>query len=87
MKRELREICDYKFSSLEQNIPQLAKEIPLPFIRRLSNHSLRFMDGYRRGLEGPLLDYVMKKYSSHRSIPPEQIALVKEEFAKKKTKI
>ena len=29
------------------------------------------MSGYRQGLEGPLLDYAMKKYSSHRRIPEE----------------
>ena len=27
------------------------------------------MSGYRNGLEGPLLEYAMKKYSSHRRIP------------------
>jgi hypothetical protein len=27
------------------------------------------MSGYREGLEGPLLDYTMKKYRSHRAIP------------------
>lgn len=28
-----------------------------------------FMPGYRQGLHGPLLDYTMKKYEGHRTIP------------------
>lgn len=27
------------------------------------------MSGYRVGLQGPILDYVMKKYRGYRSIP------------------
>ena len=27
------------------------------------------MSGYREGLEGPKLDYAMKKYTSHRRVP------------------
>ena len=37
------------------------------------------MDGYRKGLCGPMLDYAMKKYTSHRMFPPE---FVREEFEK-----
>ncbi len=27
------------------------------------------MDGYRNGLTGPLLDYAVRQYSSHRKFP------------------
>jgi hypothetical protein len=27
------------------------------------------MSGYRQGLDGPLLDYTMRKYSGYRRIP------------------
>ena len=30
------------------------------------------MGAYRLGLEGPLLDYALKVYSSHRRIPMEK---------------
>jgi hypothetical protein len=47
------------------------------------------MDGYRRGLTGALLEYSVKKYSSHRTIPDtitiEALRLEhKEKLAKKK---
>jgi len=43
--------------------------LPLAFVRRVSRYCIRFMDGYRAGLEGPLLDYAMKRYAKHREIP------------------
>jgi hypothetical protein len=36
-------------------------------IRNYSRHCFRFMDGYRKELKGPLLDFAMKKYKSHRA--------------------
>jgi hypothetical protein len=32
------------------------------------------MSGYRKGLEGPKLDYAMRIYTSHRRIPAEVTA-------------
>ena len=29
---------------------------------------IRFMDGYRKGLTGPVLEYAVKKYKSHRRL-------------------
>lgn len=36
---------------------------------RFFRYCLIFVSGLREGLEGPLLDYTMKKYSIHRAIP------------------
>ena len=36
---------------------------------------MRYMSGYRKGLEGPFLDYVMKKYKGHRTIPDNIVIL------------
>ena len=48
------------------------------------------MSGYREGLEGPLLDYTMKKYRSHRCVPTGLKTLLEADFreykAKKSTK-
>ena len=41
------------------------------------------MSGYRGEMHGPLLDYAVKKFSSHRRIPTEQIDEVKMEFEEK----
>ncbi len=52
------------------------------YYKRASRHCQRFMEGYRAGLEGPLLDYAMKKYRGHRTINAEQAKLITEEFNK-----
>ena len=44
-------------------------EMPISFVRKAARHCYRFMSGYRQGLDGPLLDYTMRKYSGHRGIP------------------
>jgi len=46
------------------------------------------MEGYRAGLHGPVLDYALKKYKSHRTIPECSYELLKEEMDKlKKSKM
>ena len=40
------------------------------------------MSGYREGLQGPLLDFSMKRYSSHRSIPAGIIDELQSDFEK-----
>ena len=63
------------------------------------NHSLLFkasllcyryiMDGYEKGIEGPLLDFASKKYCSHRALPiglavaQVQIHLAEDKLAKR----
>ena len=70
VKSYLRRTCTYSFPDLQAKIPDvLENKVEVPFVRRIERHCLRFMSGYRQGLEGPLLDYAMKKYSSHRRIP------------------
>jgi len=41
----------------------------IPVAPEKVSESFRFMSGYRLGFKGPLLDYIMKKYTSHRLIP------------------
>ena len=57
------------------------------FVRRAGRRCFRAMDAYRKGLEGPLLDYALKVYSSHRRISndPAEIEKLKEEFLRKKS--
>jgi hypothetical protein len=48
------------------------------------------MSGYRQKLQGPLLDYAMRKYTSHRVVPlgiTEELTKEYEKYlAKKKSK-
>ena len=44
-------------------------KMPISLVRKAARHCYRFMSGYRKGLDGPLLDYTMRTYSGHRRIP------------------
>ena len=57
--------------------------LPLDFVQKAFMYCLRFMSGYREGLVGPELDFAVKKYRGHRSIPVGQVELIKAEFEKK----
>ena len=68
-KAALRKNCKISFEDLRANVPLLLDSVPLAFVRRASRHCSRFLSGYRRGFQGPILDYIMRKYKSHRTIP------------------
>ena len=70
LKAYLRKNCTYNFDDLQTRIPDaLENQITISFIRRVARRCYRYMSGYREGLEGPKLDYAMKKYTSHRRVP------------------
>ena len=91
LKSKLRRECTFSFPDFCAKIDAELASIPLRFIRRIERFCFRFMDGYRNGLKGPLLNYAMRKYSSHRKFPfAENAALIQElenEYKKKKPKI
>ena len=69
-KSYLRRHCTFSFLALKADLPDVLLGVPLSAIRRFERHCLRYMSGYREhNLHGPLLDYIMKKYKSHRRIP------------------
>ena len=79
-----RRNCTYNFKDLERELPvTYTTRWPLDFVQKAFMYCLRFMSGYREGLVGPELDYAVKKYRGHRSIPVGQLALIKAEFEKK----
>jgi hypothetical protein len=81
-----RKHCSYDFNELCTLVPQVLDDIPIVFIRRTFRHCFRFMSGYREGLEGPLLDYAMKIYTSHRRIPANILQEIKTSYEKSKQK-
>ena len=42
--------------------------ITIVFLRGGVGHCFRFMDGYRKDLTGPVLEYAVKKYKSQRRL-------------------
>ena len=80
-KSHHRRTCTYNYNDLKNNLPTtLSKTMPLAFVRRAARFCLRFMSGYRAGLSGPLLDFTMKRYKSHRSIPLGIVDTVTKDF-------
>jgi hypothetical protein len=76
-----RRTCTYNFKDLKTRLPTtLSETMPLAFVRRAARFCFRFMSGYRAGLDGPLLDFTMKRYKSHRSIPLGIVDTVTKDF-------
>jgi len=88
LKAYHRSNCTYNFRDLSEGLPNTIENvIPISFIRRAARSCLRFMDAYRRGLTGPLLEYAMKKYSGHRRIPAGvTVAAIQEDHEEKMKK-
>jgi hypothetical protein len=84
-----RRNCTYSFADLDGNdglTKTLNERIPLAFVRRVARHSLRYMHFYRVGLEGPELEFAVKKYKGHRSISAAQKEEIKVAFEEYCTK-
>ena len=64
-----RTTCTHNYQALKDGLSVTFDEImPVAFVRRALDHCIRFMDGYRKGLTGPVLEYAVKKYKSHRRL-------------------
>ncbi len=69
------------YNDLKAILPiTLSETMSLAFVRRAARFCLRFMSGYRAGLSGPLLDFTMKKFKSHRTIPLGIVDTVTQQF-------
>ena len=79
----LRRSCTFNYHHLHAKLPGALTGIPVASARRFSRHCFRFMDGYRHGLYGPILDFVMKKFKGHRRIDATSIDAIKVEFDNK----
>ena len=87
LKAYLRRHCSYNFDDLRKSIPiTLLTKIPLAFIRRAARHCFRAMDVYRHGFDGPLLDYALKVYKSHRRIPASALSQIRVDFETKQSR-
>jgi len=75
LKSYLRRHCHFNFAKLKEQLPRaMHDDMPIAFVRRAFRKCQRFMSGYRIGLEGPLMDFAMKVYTSHRKFPSSAVA-------------
>ncbi|KAI0070203.1 hypothetical protein K474DRAFT_1609121 [Panus rudis PR-1116 ss-1] len=63
---------------MEQKVTSCLDDVPLLQIRRYANRSARFIHAYGEGLTGAQAAWANRKYHSHRTLPPEMVALVKQ---------
>ena len=69
---------------LKETVPKALKSVPLDTIRRFERRCLRYMQAYKNGLPPHLAEFAVKKYASHRHIPPENLMVLMEiEFEQK----
>ena len=87
-KAHHRSTYTYQYNDLKTGLPVTFDELmPIPFVRKAFDHCLRFMHGYGSGLVGPVLEYAVKKYKSHRRLSPHiRLDEIASEFAEKKEK-
>lgn len=65
-----RRTCTHNYKDLKERLPKTFDDLlDVSFVRKVFQHCLRFMSGYRQNLEDPLSDYAMRKYASHRVLP------------------
>ena len=65
----VRQHCNYTWKGLQENIPRAFDSIPLKQVRKYARRAAKFMDCYRKGLIVLQVEYIVKKYKSHRKIP------------------
>jgi hypothetical protein len=59
-------IGTYNYKDLKERLPKIFDDLlDVSFVRRVFQHCLRFMSGYRQNLKCLLLYYAMRKYASH----------------------
>ena len=65
-----RRTCTYNYKDLKSELPTtLLETCPVACFRRFFRYCLRFMSGYREGLEGPLLDYTARAIAEPTKSP------------------
>ena len=68
-KRYTQQYCNHTWNSLKETLPSAFDSISLQTIRKYALRSKRFMDCYRKELEGQQAEFAIKKYKSHRTVP------------------
>jgi hypothetical protein len=85
IKNHHRRTCTYNFKDLiseAKGLPHTFATISVLSVKRMFNHCLRYMSGYRSDLTGFQLEYAVKKYKGHRAVPSSHNKLTANELAK-----
>ncbi|KAJ7301115.1 hypothetical protein DFH08DRAFT_644114, partial [Mycena albidolilacea] len=64
-----------KEEDLERNMNAALDAVPIKTMRKFARRSDRFMDAYRKGLDGIQAVWASKRYRGHRVLPKNIMAL------------
>lgn len=81
MKRVFREKCDGDFANSKLLFAETLDACPEDVICRFLRRADRYASVYRLGATGPLADYAVRKYKSHRSVSATDLLVAREEKA------
>lgn len=79
VKREYRDRCDGRYTKSQKLLTEVLDKCPGTVIRRFIRRSFRYASVYRLGATGPLADYAVKKYRSHRAVSERELVVAEEE--------
>ena len=65
----MRENCDYIWLGLQKIVLEALDSISSITIRKFARKSWKYMDIYRKGISGKLVEFAVKKYKSHCHVP------------------
>ena len=68
LKMKCREQCDYNFKFMKNVLTQQLADFPVILGRKYFAHCVKYMYLYQQGLTGVLLEFAIKKFTSHRRI-------------------
>jgi len=67
-KRKVREVCDYSFKSLKENVEKCLDDLEVSLIRKFCRHCREYLRAYGEGADSEGLMEKKKVYKSHRRV-------------------
>lgn len=71
-------MCDGKFEASKKLLVESLEACPGEVIRRFIRRSQRYLSVYKLGATGPLADFAVRKYKSHRAVSQRELDLARE---------
>jgi hypothetical protein len=87
VKREFRDSCTGKFAESQRLLTVMLDKCPVIVIRRFIRRAFRYVSVYRLGATGPLADFAVKKYRSHRTVSQRELVEADKEKKKREAKM
>jgi hypothetical protein len=83
VKREFRDRCNGRFPNSQKLLIEVLDECPVTVIRQFIRRAFRYASVYQLGATGPLADFAVKKYHSHRTVSQRELVEADEEKRKR----